>query len=503
MVCASLRDAFDPVGSKRNGIKGGMIIAIYHLSIKIISRGKGKSAVAAAAYRSAEKITNDYDGITHDYTKKGGVVHTQIILPENAPPEYADRSILWNAVEKIEKSKNSQLAREVELALPVELSLKQNIYLVREYCRKHFVSAGMIADFAIHDNKNGNPHAHILLTTRPFNEDKSWGSKQRKEYILDSNGDKIYDKKKRQYKCKSVPSTDWNEQSKAEEWRTAWEDSVNTAFEEHGVDSRIDYRSYKRQGIDKIPTVHLGVSASQMERKGISTERGNHNRMVANFNRELRQLRARIVKLDKWIKSESTNTTPPTLYDVIQNILSRQETQKYRNFNLKAASQALLFLQRNNISDIAGLENKIKSMYSNQSEIRNKMKPIKRRLKTLDEHIKQSNYYFEFKGIYQKYQSIKPKYQADFYENNRREITLYESAKTYLDGVMNGHTKIPRKSWGIECERSTVEKDMLYREYCLLKTEVQEVEKIKRSVYDLIKVNERQGQPQKSWDMER
>ena len=137
----------------------------YILIIKIISRGKGKSAVAAAAYRSGESLTNEYDGITHDYTRKGGIVHTEILLPDNAPKEYADRSVLWNAVEKAERAKNAQLAREIEIALPHELTREQGISLVREYVKEQFVSAGMCADFAIHDKNDGNPHAHIMLTT--------------------------------------------------------------------------------------------------------------------------------------------------------------------------------------------------------------------------------------------------------------------------------------------------------------------------------------------------
>lgn len=191
-------------------------MAIYHCSIKIISRGKGKSAVAAVAYRAAEKILNQYDGLEHDYTRKGGVVHTEILLPHNAPAEYADRAILWNAVEKIEKAKNSQLARETDIALPVELTGEQNILLVREYVKRHFVAAGMCADIAIHDIGGGNPHAHIMLTMRPFEQGGAWGAKQKKDYIFDPQGNKIYDPKKRQYKCKSIPTTDWNEQTKAE-----------------------------------------------------------------------------------------------------------------------------------------------------------------------------------------------------------------------------------------------------------------------------------------------
>ena len=167
-------------------------MAIYHCSIKIISRGKGKSAVAAAAYRSGESLTNEYDGITHDYTRKGGIVHTEILLPDNAPAAYADRSVLWNAVEKAEKAKNAQLAREIEIALPHELTREQGISLVREYVKEQFVNAGMCADICLHDKNDGNPHAHIMLTMRPIEQDGSWGAKQKKEYILDKDGNKIY-----------------------------------------------------------------------------------------------------------------------------------------------------------------------------------------------------------------------------------------------------------------------------------------------------------------------
>lgn len=153
-------------------------MAIYHCSIKVISRGKGKSAVAAAAYRAGEKITNQFDGMTHDYTHKGGVVHTEILLPDHAPAEYADRAVLWNEVEKIEKAKNAQLAREIEISLPRELTREQSISLVREYVKRHFVAAGMCADVCLHDTGGGNPHAHIMLTMRPFDEGGEWGAKQ-------------------------------------------------------------------------------------------------------------------------------------------------------------------------------------------------------------------------------------------------------------------------------------------------------------------------------------
>jgi len=148
-------------------------VAIYHCSIKIVSRGKGKSAVAAATYRAGERILNEYDGITHEYTKKGGVVYTEILLPEHAPPEYKDRAVLWNAIEKIEKAKNSQLAREIELALPVELTREQNTSLVREYAKQNFVEKGDrdyqprgATKIVIHIHMAGNPSLSLHVVAR-------------------------------------------------------------------------------------------------------------------------------------------------------------------------------------------------------------------------------------------------------------------------------------------------------------------------------------------------
>ena len=166
-------------------------IAIYHWNIGIVSRGKGKSAVAAAAYRSGEKLTNEWDGMTHDYTRKGGVVHTEILLPPHAPPSFSDRSTLWNSVELYEKAGNAQLAREIDAALPIELSREEQIRLVREYCSSQFVSRGMCVDYAIHDTDSGNPHCHIMLTMRPLDERGTWTAKSKKEYDLDENGERI------------------------------------------------------------------------------------------------------------------------------------------------------------------------------------------------------------------------------------------------------------------------------------------------------------------------
>jgi ATP-dependent exoDNAse (exonuclease V) alpha subunit len=336
-------------------------MAIYHCSIKIISRGKGKSAVAAAAYRAGETITNEYDGRVSDYTRKGGIVHTEILLPDHVPVAYADRAVLWNAVEKIEKAKNSQLAREIELALPAELTREQDISLAREYVKQHFVSAGMCADICVHDKNDGNPHAHIMLTLRPILENGEWGDKQKKEYILDGRGEKIYDPKKKQYKCKSIPTTDWNDQTKAEEWRAAWAQSVNAVLERQNVAERVDHRSYERQGVEQIPTVHMGVAATQMEQKGIETDRGDINREIVHHNNIIFAIITKIKELKDWLKEALSRPEPDSLQGILRGILEGGEQQRgYTQIrNMKMVEEALTFLQENEIATLPELRTKV------------------------------------------------------------------------------------------------------------------------------------------------
>ena len=480
--------------------EGEKHIAIYHLSIKIISRGKGKSAVAAAAYRSGEKITNDYDGMIHDYTKKSGVIHTEILLSGNAPTEYADRATLWNAVEKIEKNKNAQLAREIELALPAELSKEQNINLVREYTKQHFVEAGMCTDICIHDKKDGNPHAHIMLTMRPFNEDKTWGDKQQKVYQFDKNGNKIYDTIKRQYKCNKVQTTDWNEQTKAEEWRHGWADICNQYLERSNQAERVNHRSYERQGVEQIPTIHLGMAVSAMERKGILTDRGNTNRKIISMNQELRQLRARISKLQKWLDweskmeetmRESNPISSENLISILSDTLSRNEGKArwQKVSDLKSAASVLAFLQTNSIATMPELAKKINAMRDEFNVVKEKLKPVERRLQTLDEHINQVDNYKAHKTLHRKYKSLKPKQQAAFYDVHTSEIILFESAEKYLKEHLNGHNKIPLTGWKTEREKLITQKDSLYQEFYRQKEEVHKMELIQKTVQHIVRAN--------------
>lgn len=410
-------------------------------------------------------------------------------MPGHAPVGFSDRAVLWNAVEKIEKAKNAQLAREIELALPIELTREQNISLVRRYVNQHFVTVGMCADICIHDKNSGNPHAHIMLTMRPFEQGGEWGAKQKKEYILDRDGNKIYDPKKRQYKCKPNPATDWNKQTKAEEWRAAWADCVNSALERGSHAGRIDHRSYERQGIEQIPTVHLGAAASQMEKRGIRTGRGNLNREIEVTNQRLRQLKARISKLQDWLKEETANTEPPTLADYIGDILARKAQAGKSDvsqslYNLKDAANMLNFLTANNIIDMAGLDEKFSSMIGEQMDIRDKLKPIERRLATLKKHIEQTDIYMRYKG---------KKALPD------SEQILFTAAHSYLKDVLNGKTTLPAKAWKAEYAKLTAERNGLNQRYITLKNEVKEAEQIRRSVYSILR---REQQPRRAQDLE-
>ena len=254
----------------------------------------------------------------------------------------------------------------------------------------------------------------------------------------------------------------------------------------------LDHRSYERHGIDQSPTVHLGVAASAMEKRGIRTERGNLNREIEVTNQRLRQLKARISKLQNWLKEEQANTEPPTLADYIQGILSRKaqagkSSYSQSLYNLKDAAKMLNFLQQNRIMDMAGLDEKFKSMIGEQMDIRDKLKPVDRRLATLKKHIEQADIYFRYKGE-------KKLTEAD-------EI-MFTAARDYLKGVMNGKTAIPTKAWKTEYAKLTAERKTLNQRYLALKDEVKEAEQIRKSVYSILRREQREQAPRRTQETE-
>ena len=273
-----------------------------HNEITIVQRSQRQSAVAAAAYQSGEKLFCEYDQQVKHYPEKRGIVHNEILLPANAPQEYADRNTLWNAAEAVEKQWNSQLARRWVLTIPREIPPDQYAVLVREFCQKQFVSKGMIADFAIHDPHppGHNPHAHVLLTMRAMDEHGKWLPKSRKVYDLDESGERIKLPSGR-WKSHKEDTVDWNDQKYCEIWRHEWEVIQNRYLEANDRPERVDLRSYARQGLDIVPTVHEGAAVRQMEKRGIQTNIGNLNREIRAANRLMKSIRQLIQNLKGWI----------------------------------------------------------------------------------------------------------------------------------------------------------------------------------------------------------
>ena len=323
-------------------------MALYRCSFQNITRSEGRSAVAAAAYRAGEKVTNEWDGVTHDFTKKQGVVHTEILLPPEAPAEYKSRSRLWNAVEASEKSTKARLCRECLLALPVELSREQQIQLVHDYVEQNFVALGMCADVAIHDpHKSGqsNPHAHILLTVRPISATGEWepktqaeyrcrrGTEERgctaaefraaradgweKEYRYRTQGKKLWltpteaadlglsssDRVSRSPRTtphgrENPTAARWNSPEQLRLWRQSWADCINKKFKALGMPERVDHRSYADQGREELPGVHTGSHPGRNALE-INAAVAEYNAMVAEYRKVESALRTRLTETRK------------------------------------------------------------------------------------------------------------------------------------------------------------------------------------------------------------
>ena len=403
--------------------------------------------MAAAAYRSGEKLVNEWDGMTHDYTRKGGVVHTEIMLPAHAPPAFADRSTLWNSVEEIEKSSTAQLAREIEVALPVELSRAEQLALVRSFVKDNFVDAGMCADFAIHDKGTGNPHAHIMLTIRPIREDGKWGAKCRKVYDLDGQGQRIPDGKGG-WKSHREDTTDWNQRGNAEKWRAAWAAYTNRALEAAGRPERIDHRSYKRQGIDKIPSIHMGPAASQMERRGVQTVKGNINREIAADNKLLKEIKARITRLYNWSKEQSAQPQESIMDFLFQARQDTAPTSQYARVKALKENVALFnFLQANGISSMPELYEKVSAINSGYYDLRGKIVKAERRLTGLNERLEMWAQYQKYKPVRQELDKVAPAKREQFEQRHSADLALFDAAVRYLDTLKASGESITPKAW--------------------------------------------------------
>ena len=424
-----------------------------HNEITIVQRSQRQSAVAAAAYQSGEKLFCEYDQQVKHYPEKRGIVHNEILLPANAPRSYADRNTLWNAAEAVEKQWNSQLARRWVLTIPREIPPDQYAVLVREFCQKQFVSKGMIADFAIHDPHppGHNPHAHVMLTMRAMDEHGKWLPKSRKVYDLDENGERIKLPSGR-WKSHKEDTVDWNDQKYCEIWRHEWEVIQNRYLEANDRPERVDLRSYARQGLDIVPTVHEGAAVRQMEKRGIQTNIGNLNREIRAANRLMKSIRQLIQNLKGWItelgekrkellaqKAAEEATLLPNLlmkYMEIRKEERKDWTRAGQNRgtsqDLKAVSEALSYLRQKGLSTVEDLEAFLESSGKSAADYRNQMKPKEARSKVIDGILASRTDCKECKPVYEKYQKIFFKKTKEKFKQEHPEVARYAKAAAYL-----------------------------------------------------------------------
>ncbi|WCL70523.1 MobA/MobL family protein (plasmid) [Lactiplantibacillus plantarum] len=257
-------------------------MAIFHMSFSNISAGKGRSAIASAAYRSGKKLFDQKEGRSYFYARSV-MPESFILTPKNAPAWASDREQLWNEVERKDRRANSRYAKEFNVALPVELSEDEQKELLTKYVQENFVDEGMVADVAIHRDHPDNPHAHVMLTNRPFNPDGTWGLKSKRENILDENGNKTYTGNSRFPRSRKVWLVDWDKKEKITEWRHNWAVSVNQVLEQKNIPDRISEKSFENQGIDEVPTQHEGINSRRHERKEFNQQVKGYRKAKASY----------------------------------------------------------------------------------------------------------------------------------------------------------------------------------------------------------------------------
>ena len=432
-----------------------------HYEIVIVKRSDGRSAVRAAAYQSRSNLFSERDNKHYAYSSKQHVLHSEVMLPPRAPPEFADRKKLWNSAENIETQKNAQLARRIIAALPIEVPREQYVQLVRDYCQEQFVSKGMVADFAIHEPHDGspNPHVHILLTLRGFDENGKWLPKCRKEYVLDKNGERVM-LPSGEWKTKRVNTNDWNEQSNAEKWRQGWADIQNKYLEANNRPERADLRSYARQGIDRIPTVHMGQAAHHLEQKGIHTDVGDLNRTIVKTNRLMLALRNTIAKLRTWIAGlqqrrdeiqremeQRQATSLPSLLMQYLDFRQRERSDWSVHWQVQGTvndsqkiRHSIDYLRRNEIHTVDELDDLLSQVEDALYGLRNAENDNARRIAQIN----------NLKDNYAVFRKLRPVHEAymkklfksakqKFYGEHRYELEQYYKAVRYI--LKNGGSK--------------------------------------------------------------
>lgn len=424
-------------------------MALYHFCVKQIKRSNGHSALAAAAYRSGEKLFDRYYNEVQDYTRKGGVVESMILLPAHVPERLSDWETLWYEVECNEKRKDAQLAYSFDIALQNELTREENREVLLRFINENLISRGMICDVAIHDPEREegaerNPHAHILVPMRPINENGEWGPKRKHVPVFDDEGNPVLDKNGKQ-KIDNPFTTDWGRAETLEEWRKNWDIIVNEKFGEKNLGCHIEHRSNAELGIEDAPQMHEGSAVRRMEKRGIRTYKHSWNAWVKRSNLAMKNVINILRELSEWIKEAKEKIRrieSPTIMDMVMQYYEHRDevaegyergTKKAKTGNLKLAAEMVAYIQRNDLTDIDSLEALIKKKNEEMEAENNRIKSKKDERAEIKKNIKIANEYLHSRPVYDEYQKIffKKKKQA-FLDEHRSEINKFNKAKRLL-----------------------------------------------------------------------
>ena len=460
-------------------------MADYHFHVTQIKRSKGQSAVACAAYRSGEKLFSEYYGEVSDYTRKRGIVHAEILLPTYAPPEFSNRQMLWNSVEKAEPHPKAQLAYSFDIALQNEFSIEENIELARQFLLDEFMSKGMICDFAVHlpDHKDGiqNPHFHVLCPMRPLDENGQWGAKQRREYVFDEHGNRLCDKSG-DFVFNAVPTTDWGSPETLEHWRKAWCDLCNTKFAEKSLDERIDHRSYNRQGIELLPTIHEGPTVRAMEKRGVATEKGSLNKWIKATNKMILAAERKVSAMKNWVGENHQSSLIQSLnaYNAMRNVGAYSQTAKVKN--LKDLTEDINFLKANGIETFEDLQLELDELNEKIDDFKARSNEKSARLKKIDNLLLWAQHYAENKPVADELSKIKWKAKREkFQAKNENALRLYHMAELKLRPYFkNG--KLPISAW--RNEKAQLQKDFedIQNQFSAVRDDVKRLWQIKYKV---------------------
>ena len=426
---------------------------------------------------------------------------SEILLPPHAPLSFADRQTLWNEVEKAERGKKAQLAYSFDIALQNEFSMQENIGLARQFLLEQFVSRGMVVDFSVHapDKEDGgiaNPHFHVMCPIRPLLPDGTWGNKQRREYLLDENGERIRDEAGN-YVFNAVPTTDWGKPETLEHWREQWAAMCNARFAGKGLECRIDHRSYERQGVEQLPTVHEGPAIRQMEARGIRTDKGDFNRWVKATNALIGKLKKKIAALLDWLKEaheELTKPQAPNLAQLLSEYYTNRSTgawsRKAKIGNLKEFNEICNYLVQNNLTTPEQLQERVSALSDRIDTLKSALSGKSDRMKELDELLRMVQFYADGKPVADKLAAIKWKGRREqFMSENENALRLYHMAERKLKPHFKDG-KLPVTAWRKEHDRLEQEYKTGQAELSPIYAEVKKLWQIKYKVEQVVRAQE-------------